>query len=97
MSDWTDKYGRCPQCHKSIYRSQYCSRCDYNRPIRVKLYRGLSTLLILSGLIVPLLILWESYWMEYLPTLTDVQEQIIISVLYVLIVSIMADITVNEP
>lgn len=35
--------------------------------------------------------------MEYLPTLTDVQEQVVISVLYILVVSIIADITVNEP
>jgi hypothetical protein len=35
--------------------------------------------------------------MGYLPTLSDVEELVIISVLYVLAVSIMADITVNEP
>ena len=97
MSDWTDKYHRCPQCRKRVYKSQYCPRCDYNRPIRVRLYRGLSTLLIFSLLTAPLLFLWKSYWIGYLPTLSDAEEMIIISVLYVLTVSIMTDITVNEP
>ena len=54
-------------------------------------------MLIFSLLTAPLLFLWKSYWIGYLPTLSDVEELVIISVLYVLAVSIMADITVNEP
>jgi hypothetical protein len=53
--------------------------------------------MIFSGLAVPLLILWEPYWMGYLPTLTDVQEKASISVVYIVVVAIIADIAVNEP
>jgi polyferredoxin len=97
MSNWTDKYNRCPQCNKYSGGNDYCPRCEYNRPIRGKLYRRLGALLIFSAVAVPLLILWESYWMGYLPTLTDVEERIAISVLYVFVIAILADIAINEP
>ena len=53
--------------------------------------------MIFSGLTAPLLFLWKPYWIGYLPTLSDVEELVIISVLYVLVASILADITINEP